>query len=67
MSDRDTLLKSTRGACLPWNGPDALPDFKWGKPTTADPRHGYRHKGDTQREIDMCLNCKRPRCVNCME
>lgn len=56
----------TRGT-RPWDSPDSphSDDFlRRGNGLEAPGRAYLREQ--MQREIDMCLNCKRPRCVDCL-
>lgn len=57
MNDRffeDMLIKSARGATLPWKSMDALPPVKIGRAM------------DSQAQIDKCLSCSKCDCTNCL-
>ena len=63
MTDGQKYIRQGISGRMPWDSPDSV-DVKGG---IAHNTPGYVHvQRDSQREIDMCLNCKRPRCINCM-
>lgn len=59
-------VQGSRGV-RPWDSPDSSHSREWMRdgndPST--PGKAYLRE-QMQREIDMCLNCKWPRCVNCL-
>lgn len=61
-------IEAGAGATRPWRSPDASPGSSYYKGENgADSRMGFKRRDDEPEKIQMCLNCKWPRCINCLK